>query len=316
MSSDSTPGLAERLSALPRDQVISWATLSGLLLVLVWSYGNDLMLTSTYWDNPKYSHGYLIPVITAVLLWLLYKPFGEVTNSARWAGAGLLALGFGVRLIGTRYDFLWPQITSFVPCVLGLFLMVGGWSIMRWAAAPVLFLIFMFPLPGFLDGWLLGSLQKLATISSTYCLQSLGIPTYSEGNRIVISGDIPMGVVDACSGLRMLTIFMALAVAISLISDRPIWERVVIVLSAIPIALMVNIVRITVTGVLHLTAGPEIADKVFHDLAGWVMMPMALGLLYVEFQVLSHLIIEDGPSGPATIGGVRRPPSQPGPWDA
>ena len=99
----------------------------------------------------------------------------------------------------------------------------------------------------------------------------------------------------------MLTIFVALAVAITLVTDRPMWERMVIVLSAVPIALAVNVVRITVTGILHLTAGPELADMVFHDLAGWFMMPMALGLLYVEFQILSHLLIEEGDAGPLQV---------------
>jgi exosortase/archaeosortase family protein len=100
----------------------------------------------------------------------------------------------------------------------------------------------------------------------------------------------------------MLTIFVALAVAITLVTDRPMWERMVIIASAVPIALLVNIIRITITGVLHLTVGTEVADKVFHDLAGWVMMPMALGFLYVEFQILSNLVIDEGPSGPVRIG--------------
>jgi exosortase len=158
----------------------------------------------------------------------------------------------------------------------------------------------MFPLPSFLDTGLLAPLQRIATMASTYTLQTLGIPSYSEGNRIVI-GEIQLGVVEACSGLRMLTIFVALAVAITLVTDRPLWERIVIVLSAVPIALAVNIARITVTGILHLTVGPELADMDFHDLAGWFMMPMALGFLYVEFQILSHLLIDESDAGPLQV---------------
>ncbi len=119
-------------------------------------------------------------------------------------------------------------------------------------------------------------------------------------------GEVQLGVVEACSGLRMLTIFVALAVAITLVTDRPWWERIVTIVSAVPIALAVNIVRITVTGILHLTAGPELAEMVFHDLAGWFMMPMALGLLYIEFQILSHLVIEEDQTGPMQIGAGRR----------
>ena len=109
---------------------------------------------------------------------------------------------------------------SFVPAVVGVFLLVGGWKTIRWAGPAIAFLIFMFPLPGFLDARLLAPLQKVATLSSTYLLQTMGIPSYSEGNRIVI-GEVQLGVVEACSGLRMLTIFVALAVAITLVTDRP-----------------------------------------------------------------------------------------------
>jgi exosortase len=207
-----------------------------------------------------------------------------------------------VRLLTTYYPNRVPEMDTFVPCVAGIFLLVGGWKTMRWAGPAIAFLIFMFPLPGPLDTRLLSPLQKLATTASTYCLQTIGIPTYSEGNRIVI-GEVQLGVVEACSGLRMLTIFVALAVAITLVTDRPWWERIVTIASAVPIALAVNTIRITVTGILHLTAGPELAEMVFHDLAGWFMMPMALGLLYVEFQILSHLVIDEGQVGPLQIAG-------------
>jgi exosortase len=294
-----------------KDQILPWSILAGLLAILVAVYWGELSYASHgamwFWENPKYSHGWLVPVFTVILLWMRHEPFGPVTTDARWAGVGLLSAGLGLWLLTTYYPNRVPQMDSFVLSVGGAFLLVGGWKTIRWAGPAVAFLIFMFPLPGPLDTNLLAPLQKLATTSSTYVLQTIGIPTYSEGNRIVI-GEVQLGVVEACSGLRMLTIFVALAVAITLVTDRPWWERIVIILSAIPIALAVNIVRITVTGILHLTAGPELAELVFHDLAGWFMMPMALGLLYVEFQILSHLIIEEGETGPLQIGGMRGAP--------
>jgi exosortase len=293
-------GISNWLKQNP-DQAIPWAILGSLFVVLLWAYWNSLEVAAAFWDNPKYSHGWLVPLFTIILLWMRYEPFGPVSLAARWTGIALLSAALGLRLLVTWYPSRVPELDSFVPAVAGLFLLVGGWKMIRWAGPAIAFLVFMFPLPNFLDAGLLSPLQKLATLSSTYCLQTIGIPSYSEGNRIVI-GEVQLGVVDACSGLRMLTIFVALAVAITLVTDRPIWERIVIVLSAVPIALTVNIVRITVTGILHLTVGPELADRVFHDLAGWVMMPMALGLLYVEFQILSHLIIEEGPTGPLQIG--------------
>jgi exosortase len=345
------------------DHTLSVALLAASLALLVAAYWNTLTRAALFWDNPKYSHGYLVPMFTAVLLWMrreVIKPmemlgyvgsglmgfgvaigllryglieiealsrfmddsmgfvavvslvagaalfigesvdFSQVTSSARWAGVGLVTLGVALRAGATYFPNVTPEMYSFVPAVAGLFLLIGGWPVLKWAGPAIGFLIFMFPLPGILDTKLLSPLQGLATRASTYCLQTIGLSAYSEGNTIFV-GEVHMGVVEQCSGLRMLTMMVALSVAFTLVTNRPIWERIVIVLSSVPIALAVNIIRITVTGIMHVTVGPELANKIFHDLAGWVMMPMALGLLYVEFQILTHLFIEED-LGPMSIG--------------
>jgi exosortase len=305
--SGSNDGSASWL-AKNKDQVVPWSILIALVGMLIYVYGNSLDSRGAmqFWDNPKYSHGWLVPVFTAILLWLRYEPFGPVTMGARWTGVALLAGGVGLRCLATYYPSHVLEMDSFVPAVMGVFLLVGGWKTIRWAGPAIAFLIFMFPLPGFLDSRLLGPLQKVATLSSTYLLQTMGIPSYSEGNRIVI-GEVELGVVEACSGLRMLTIFAALAVAITLVTERPLWERIVIILSAVPIALASNIIRITVTALLYLTVGPDLVERVFHDLDGLFMVPLALGLLYIEFQILSNLVIDDTAAGPLQIGGAGGP---------
>jgi exosortase len=284
------------------DQVVPWVILVGLLGALVYAFGNELDSRGAmkFWDNPKYSHGWLVPVFTVILLWMRYEPFGPVKIYERWAGFALLSAGIAMRMAATFYVSHVAEMVSFVPSVAGVFLLMGGWRMLRWAGPAVAFLVFMFPLPGFLDSGLLQPLQKIATRSSTYVLQTMGIPSYYEGNVIYI-GEMQLGVVEACSGLRMLTIFIALSFAIVLVTDRPIWERIVIVLSSIPIALVSNIVRIVVTALLYKTVGAEWVDRVFHDLDGWLMMPFALGLLYLEFQILSHLVIDDSPTGPLQV---------------
>src|SRR5205085_9966266 len=96
----------------------------------------------------------------------------------------------------------------------------------------------------------------------------------------------------ACNGLGMLMTFVAMTVGTVLVVRRPVVETVLIVLSAIPIALVANVTRITVTGILHVEVGGEIADYVFHDLAGWFMMPLALGLVWAELRLLGLLLLE------------------------
>ncbi len=291
----------EELRAQP-DQFYPLLTLIAMLLVLVWAYWNTLVWTASFWDDPLYSHGWLVPMFTLALLWMRRQPFSKATALARWSGLGLLAAGWGVRMVATYYGVETLDALSMVPCVAGVFLLVGGWRLIRWAGPAILFLVFMFPLPGFLRSNILGNLQDVATRCSTFVIQTLGIAAHREGNVIFI-GDLKLGVVDACSGLRMATIFFALAVAIVLVVERPWWDRLVILLSAIPIALAVNVVRVTVTGLLYMLAGnSELAQKVFHDWAGWFMMPLALGLLYVELQILSNLVIEDESPKLATVG--------------
>ena len=188
---------------------------------------------------------------------------------------------------------------TFVPALAGVFLLVGGWQTFRWAWAPIAVLIFMFPLPDEATRYLLGPLQTLATMVSTFALQTLGLDAFREGNKIVLGDMQVLGVVDACSGLRMLTIFIWLALMIVLVCDGAWWENAVIMASAVPIALIVNSIRITVTGVMY-TINPAMAEKIFHDWAGYFMMPLALVLLFGLQQVLSLLVVDED-FAPTTI---------------
>ena len=228
------------------------------------------------------------------LLWLRFQPFSWVSTLERWAGVGIFTSGMLIRIGAAYYDMAPLDRLSFIVTLWGVFLMVGGWHVIRWAGPAILFLLFMFPLPSILEHSLLWNLQRLATVSSTFTLQTMGVPAYRQGNRIIID-EMELGVVDACSGLRMLTIFCALAVAMVFLVDRPWWDKFAILLSAIPIALIVNIVRITFTALLYMWLGEdnEFVQKIVHDWAGFLMMPLALGLLWLELQILSKLTVPE-----------------------
>jgi exosortase len=166
--------------------------------------------------------------------------------------------------------------------------------------------VFMFPLPTRLEATVLLKLQTFATICSTFVLQTLGVAAFRQGNIITISG-VPLAVAEQCSGLRMLTIFCAFAVAMVFLIERPWWDKFIILLSAVPIALVCNIIRITLTGLAFLWVGPEnkIVHALVHDWAGLLMMPIAFGLLLLELQILERLTIpiETGQYRP--VGGSR-----------
>ena len=272
--------------------------------VLAVAYGPSLSKLTAAWESPEYSHGYLVPFFSCFLLWVrrdLLKP-DDLRRS--WWGPVLLMISAIMYVGGDVLGYGTITTLSLLPCLAGIVLLVGGWSLLRWSWPAIVFLGFMIPLPMSLESMATYPLRRVGTLLSSYILQTFGLPAVAEGNVILLS-DNQIGVAEACSGLRMMmsSAALAFAVAITLVTDRPWWERIVIVLSSVPIALAVNIVRITVTGILHLTAGPKLADLVFHDLAGWLMMPMALGMLWLELTILSHLTIEP-PEGPSLAGGL------------
>jgi exosortase len=266
------------------------AALAAAGAVLVWAYGTTLAEMSERWSSdPQYSHGYLVPVFALALLWLRRGRLDGIRLVPSWWGAPILLAGIALRLVGVYFFFECLDPLSLVPCVAGLVVLVGGWTAWRWAWPAVGFLLFMVPLPFSLSVALTEPLQRLATLGSTFCLQTLGLPAIAEGNVILIN-DIELNIVEACSGLRMLVIFFALSTAVALLARRRLGEKLVIVASAVPIALVVNVLRITLTGVLYEAAGSETARHFSHDLAGWLMMPIALIFLGIELWVLRRLL--------------------------
>jgi exosortase len=290
--------------------------LLGLLIVLILAYADMFGLISAAWNEELYSHGWIVPLFALGLLWLRWQPFGPVPMRERWIGLGLLAFGLVARLFAAEYTINPVDRLSFIPSIFGVFMLVGGMQVVRWAWPALAFLVFMFPLPSALEVSVLNRLQRVATISSTFVLQTLGVSAFRTGNLISIPGmDQPMNVAEGCAGLRMATIFAALAVAMVFIIERPWWDKFVILMSAIPIAIFVNIVRITVTGLLFMVVGQEnhAVHKIMHDWAGLlIMMPLAMALLWLELQILERLTIPVDSVQLRPVGGPRGMAPMPG----
>jgi exosortase len=185
----------------------------------------------------------------------------------------------------------WFRAISLLPVLAGVAMLVGGWPVLRQAGLAIGFLAFMIPLPFRVETALSQPLQRIATATSTYVLQTIGLPAISEGNVIIIN-EARIGVVEACNGLGMLLLFVALSAAVAIVVQRSFWQKAIIVASSIPIAIASNVLRISVTGILAETVGAEWAERVFHDLAGWLMMPAALGMLCIELWILSKLFVD------------------------
>jgi exosortase len=285
--------------------------LGGLVLLLIVAYWDMFSLTSAYWHEGLYSHGWLVPLGALALLWMRFQPFEEVPPMERWIGLGLVAAGLLARLYAAEYGAQPIDRISFIPAIFGVFMLVGGMRVIEWAWPALAILVFMFPWPLVLERAILGNLQKIASMCSTFVLQTMGISAFREGNLISIPGmDQPLNIAEACAGLRMATIFGAMAVLMIFLVERPWWDKFVIVLSAIPIALAVNIIRITVTGLLYIMVGQDnhFAQKLGHDWAGYFMMPLALGFLWLELQILERVTVPVDSVQIKPVGGGRSVP--------
>jgi exosortase len=266
---------------------------AGLTLgALAWAYAPSFAGLVGQWDrDPNYSYGYFVIPIAAVILWSRRGMIDRAKMAPRWWGfLPLLAV------LALRYPlFEWNEQyveTATIPLALaGLALAMGGWHLLRVALPSIAFLFFMLPLPPSLNLRMAGPLQRLATAGSLSMLQVLGMPVMAEGNVIVI-GDAPLEVARACNGLSMLLSFVTLITATVILVRRPALERVVLLASAVPIALVSNVLRITATALCYYYLGPKAGEKIAHDLAGWAMMPIALVLVWLELRLLSWLFVE------------------------
>jgi exosortase len=281
-------------------------TMIGLCLsALVWSYWTTLVEIVWRWaHDPQYSHGYLVPGFAAYLLWQRRAYLTEPLRSSAW-GLALLAAALVFRLLGTRFHLGYFDQMSLLPCLLGLFLLAGGFRALAWAWPALAYLAFAIPLPHSWSLALSGPMQTFATIVSTFCLQTLGRPALAEGNLILLN-DLELGIVEACSGLRMLVVFFALSTAVAMLIRKPLWEKLVIAASAVPIALVANVLRITITGLFYDSFGHNFGGALFHDIAGWLMMPLGLSLLGIELWILSHLLLEPVAKGVSATVTLQR----------
>jgi exosortase len=297
--------LNRSLDAL-RSSKLSRATIVLTLLVatgIFWVFWSALGTMAVRWSHdPRYSHGFLVPVFAMVLLWLRRTML--VPSSPSWWGVALIAVGALLKLAGAYVFLEWFEDAALIPMLAGLLVLIGGWPWLRWSWPALVFLIFMVPLPYRVERALGGPLQMLATLSSTFFLQTIGLPAVSEGNIIHID-QASIGVVEACNGLGMLVMFAAFATAAVFVVRRPLADKVVILLSAVPIAVAANVLRITITGLLEVTVGGGVADVFYHDMAGWLMMPLALGMLWLELFLLSHMLIETRPTRAVPVLDVR-----------
>jgi exosortase len=279
-------------------------TLILIVIAMAWTYWPTFAEMARRWTvEPTYSHGYLVPAFVALILWYRRDQIHLDQFTPNWWGLAIVLGGTAIRVAASYFSIHSPDRFSLLPTLVGLCVGLGGWAAFRWAWPGIVFSVFMIPLPAGFDGILAHPLQRLATLASAHVLQTLGFVAETEGNVILLrSGEL--GIVDACSGLRMFMTFCALSTAVAIVVQRSWLQKILIAVSAFPLAMVCNLARITVTGIAYETLGSVAAQFLFHDVAGLMMILMAVGLLLLELKLLSLLFVnarDEAEAGPLNI---------------
>lgn len=288
-------GQAQSRPTWERFEVLGPALLLLLLpIALLWSYWPTIERLVQQWrTDDNYSVGALVPLAALYLLWQRRASLAKCPVSSSWWGVGVILLAQAARAFGLLFDFKSAERYSMVLTAVGVVLLVGGRRLCHETRWILLFLFLMVPLPGRMHDLISVPLQDLATASAVFTLELFGVTVVREGNVMVLNHQVSVAVAEACSGLRMLTAFIVVAATLAGAADRPRWQKLVLVLSSIPVAILCNLARLVVTAVLYMIASGETAERFFHDFAGLTMMPLAVLILLGEMWLMSRLVIQE-----------------------
>lgn len=299
VASPTSPGTQAVTGTQAVNSPVSWGDMrlrlvvgGAVLATGVWAYYPTLVEMVTAWERePDYSHGFLVLPMALLFLWLKRGSFPGFGASSWISGVLLLLASVGVRLFAGAFFYEaidgWSMVLWLAGCVGILF----GSAVLRWSGPSIAFLIFMVPLPFRVEGMLSLPLQGVATKLSCWGLQLLGQPAIAEGNTILL-GDHHLEIAQACSGLRLFVSILALAFVYLMLVRRTWWEKLLLLASVIPIAILANSTRIIATGLLYEFASTETAKHFSHDFAGWAMIPLAALLFWIVLWYLGKLFRE------------------------
>ena len=240
------------------------------------------------WEvNKNYSHGYLIPFITGYMIWNIRKELLQIEIVPNNWGVLLILAGVVqmiVAWVGTEY-FL--QRTSMIVILFGIALFLTGSKITKKLSMPLLYLIFMVPIPAIIWNKFAFPMKLFASYIATHIVDAIGISILREGNILHLASTT-LEVADACSGLRSLTSLLALSAAFTLMISLSRWKKCVLFFSAVPIAIFTNVMRLTITAALASRYGEKVAQGFLHDFSGWLIFMLGLVMLIGVNALLSE----------------------------
>ncbi len=271
------PGASSRLDWLPYIIV-------AILLVVLY-YRVAVKLVYDWYTIPDYSHGFLVPLFAAFLVWDKRKVLKAIPIRQTWSGIVLVVFSIMVLILGVYGVELFTARISFILMITGLIATFFGWAMVRELRFPLLVLVLAIPFPAILFNRITFPLQLLASRIASDILPLLRVPTLHEGNVIELPV-MKLEVAEACSGIRSLMSLFTLAVFYGYFLERTTKRRVILALASIPIAVTANVARIVGTGLCVQYWAPEKALGFFHEFSGWVMFVVSLACLFLVHRAM------------------------------
>ena len=268
---------------------IGW---QGFLLVAVVAalYGPILYkLVNQWYNDADYSHGFLVPLLSAYLIWRKRDTLAKVPRRPSFWGMFVVLGSLGVLFLGSLGAELFLSRVSLIGVICGLIVYFAGWA-MLWALAfPIAFLLFAIPIPVLIYNEIVFPLQFIASSFATRTLEILNLfPIMREGNVLIMPG-MRLEVVEACSGIRSLMSLLALAAGYGYLTERSVAVRWFMFLAMIPLAIISNGTRVMITALMTNYIGPKAAEGFMHEFSGWVIFVVAT-VLFLALHSLTVVI--------------------------
>lgn len=257
--------------------------LGALLLAIYWRILRAMVIQ--WWDDPNYSHGFVVPLFALYLVWRQWPTLTRLPRTGSLVGIPVILGGIVVLLAGDLGADNFLMRSSLIVVVAGLVLFHLGGAIFRALLFPLAFLFFMVPLPGVIFYAITFPLQNLAARQAAWTLEALGVPVLLDGNVIHLA-QLSLGVTEACSGIRSLISLLAGAVAWAVLFLPVGWAMVVFLASTLPITIVANAARVVLTGLIGQYVGVEYASGFFHEFAGLAIYALAFLCLLATFGLL------------------------------
>lgn len=274
---------------------IWWLSLIALTAAVLFTFQEGIAQLLRVWEiKEEYSYGYIIPAITAFLIWQRKDRLERMAFTGSWAGVALLTFGLMLSVVGNLAGLYLLVQFGMVLVIAGLAWALTGTPAFRVIAVPLALLIFMIPLPQFFLTEISSRLQLLSSQLGVAFIRLFGISVFLEGNVIDL-GVMKLQVVEACAGLRYLFPLMTLGFIAAYFFKGAFWKRLVIFLSTIPITVIMNSLRIGAIGITVEYWGRGMAEGFLHDFEGWAIFMVCTAVLIGEMWLL------------ARIGSERRP---------